>query len=266
MRTKPLPLPLDLPAQNKPHHYLPPLILPATRTDIPTLIDIYLAAEGPDLLYSLQLRSKSEKEIKDELIEQLEENFGHESLIIMKALDRESGEVAGLAIWQLRGYGVKSESENGGGSEDVMMLGGGGWMFSSTETGAKMKEKRKVTPIEKYLDTAFKSFLSSWLAPTKCIYLALLMTHPSYQRRGIGTAMLGVGHEKADREGVPCFLIASPVGRPLYETQGWKGVEGTLELDLREWVEGDGGKRRVDDRGWGVYRFYYMMRLPRNAP
>lgn len=59
------------------------------------------------------------------------------------------------------------------------------------------------------------------------------MTSPSFQHRGIGSQLVKVGLERADEEGVKCFLSASPMGAPVYKKLGFEEV-GRLEIPLEE--------------------------------
>jgi len=69
---------------------------------------------------------------------------------------------------------------------------------------------------------------------------------------------MNYGHSRADQDKVPAVLIATPVGHPLYLSLGWNEIPTGLKVDLRKFVPyADKG-----DQGWGVYRFYYMLRLP----
>ncbi|THW55132.1 hypothetical protein D6C86_03721 [Aureobasidium pullulans] len=54
--------------------------------------------------------------------------------------------------------------------------------------------------------------------------LKVLATHPDAQRRGAGAAALKWGLKKADELGVPAYLEASRVGRPLYAKHGFKEI------------------------------------------
>ncbi|KAL6690855.1 acyl-CoA N-acyltransferase [Trichoderma pleuroticola] len=52
-------------------------------------------------------------------------------------------------------------------------------------------------------------------------HLDMIGVDPHYQRQGIGRALLTWGVEQATREGRDCYLMATPQGRPLYESFGF---------------------------------------------
>lgn len=54
-------------------------------------------------------------------------------------------------------------------------------------------------------------------------YLELMVTRGKYQGQGAGRMLVGWGVEKADEEGLECYLDATPEGKQLYETLGFKG-------------------------------------------
>jgi ribosomal protein S18 acetylase RimI-like enzyme len=66
------------------------------------------------------------------------------------------------------------------------------------------------------------------------LYMALLAVDPKCQRMGVGRKLLEWGLEKADREGLECWIEASPAGKPLYEKVGWREV-GFTDVELRRW-------------------------------
>ncbi|KAK7752959.1 hypothetical protein SLS62_005118 [Diatrype stigma] len=57
------------------------------------------------------------------------------------------------------------------------------------------------------------------------VYLFILFTHPDYRRRGIGQKFMDWGMAKADDMGVELFLDSTPIGRPLYDANGFIEVE-----------------------------------------
>lgn len=54
--------------------------------------------------------------------------------------------------------------------------------------------------------------------------LDMLGTHPSYNGKGIASMLLKWGLNRADNDGVPVFLSASPAGKPMYERRGFRVV------------------------------------------
>ncbi|KAH6709127.1 acyl-CoA N-acyltransferase [Leptodontidium sp. MPI-SDFR-AT-0119] len=263
MRSKPQ---TQLKSQHQTHTTYPaPLILPAKREDIPRLVEIYILAEKRDLLTIFENVESSL--ITKWLIKLLDEQFDAPELRLMKAVDRDSGEITALAFWWLRGWGLEGKIEDKTGGEIEFERERERRFLFPPFLGCKttrhkaVKEEHISSPLQKHIADEFAAFEDSWIVGTKCMNLSLLMTDPKYQRRGIGTALLQWGHERADREGVPCFLIASPAGHPLYVHVGWKVIGEPMEVDLKDWAEYASG----GDMGWGTYRFYYMLRLPKNA-
>ena len=64
-------------------------------------------------------------------------------------------------------------------------------------------------------------------------YLELLSTRNEYQRKGIGRILLQWGIDKADADGLECYLGSTPQGKGLYEKFGFKEVKeaGNFTLD-----------------------------------
>ena len=77
----------------------------------------------------------------------------------------------------------------------------------------------------------------------------------------MGNALVEYGNRIADQAGLPIFLQGSPFGFPIYTKHGFETVQ-YLDVDLRDWApDAKGG-----DKGYGNYRFRYMLRLPRTLP
>jgi GNAT superfamily N-acetyltransferase len=69
-----------------------------------------------------------------------------------------------------------------------------------------------------HLADARRSILG--VKPTAC--LLVLVTHPDHHRRGAGAMLVKYGCDKADEAGIPGYLEASQLGKPLYERFGFK--------------------------------------------
>lgn len=52
-----------------------------------------------------------------------------------------------------------------------------------------------------------------------------LMVLPTYQRRGIGRALINFAIANIDHQSMPVYLDATVSGSPLYEKMGWKVVD-----------------------------------------
>jgi GNAT superfamily N-acetyltransferase len=79
-------------------------------------------------------------------------------------------------------------------------------------------------------------------APGKHLYLSILGVEPSRQGQGLGSALIRPMVERADAEGLPCYLETfQPRNLPLYQKHGFK-------ITVEE-VEPNSGVR-----GWGFLR------------
>ncbi|PYH89687.1 acetyltransferase, GNAT family [Aspergillus ellipticus CBS 707.79] len=81
-------------------------------------------------------------------------------------------------------------------------------------------------------------------------YLDMLGTSPDFNGRGIGSALLRWGLERADEAGVDTFLASTPQGRPLYEKYGfgvvreWEVIPGYRQAAMARCVEKQPNDRR----------------------
>jgi WD repeat-containing protein 48 len=101
------------------------------------------------------------------------------------------------------------------------------------------------TPIE----AARKSVMGT---STPFFMLNQLGTHPDHQGRGAASLMLNWGLNKADKEGLVTYLVATVPGRPVYEKRGFELVSA-LEWDRVPW----GG----EGKDWHGF----MVRQPQTA-
>ncbi|GES62065.1 GNAT family acetyltransferase [Aspergillus terreus] len=83
-----------------------------------------------------------------------------------------------------------------------------------------------------------------------CLVLQVLVTRPSYQRRGVGKALVMAGVEEANRLGLSAWLEATPAGHGLYQKCGFRDVGQPVEMDLRQY----GGE--------GIVKTICMLRNP----
>lgn len=82
--------------------------------------------------------------------------------------------------------------------------------------------------------------------------LSLLCVHPSYQGRGLSTALLKPLLDLADQHGVTAYLEALENATPVYKKLGFEKVD---EIVYDESKTGHEGVRRID----------IMLRAPRTT-
>jgi GNAT superfamily N-acetyltransferase len=67
-----------------------------------------------------------------------------------------------------------------------------------------------------------------------CAGLAILITHPAWQRRGAGAALVQWGLERARVLRLPAYVEATQAGLPLYVRSGFH-VVGELYVPRERW-------------------------------
>lgn len=77
-------------------------------------------------------------------------------------------------------------------------------------------------------------------------YLELIATHKDHQGKGAAGALLRWGEQRADADQVPCYLDATPDGRPVYTSKS----HGFREVDAHQYINGQ-------------YEHVFMVRDPR---
>ncbi|NND75140.1 MAG: GNAT family N-acetyltransferase [Ilumatobacter sp.] len=84
--------------------------------------------------------------------------------------------------------------------------------------------------------------------PEEHWYLQLLATHPDWQRQGLGAALMAVQFERADAEGLPCYLeTETPENVAYYRRHGFEV--------RREWdIDPDATLGAPGPHMWGMLR------------
>ena len=64
-----------------------------------------------------------------------------------------------------------------------------------------------------------------------CVDLHILIVDPAYQRRGLGTMLLGKGLAEADKARAKTFIEATVPGLPMYLRHGFEEVDA-IKIDM----------------------------------
>jgi len=216
-------------------------LAPAERKDIPRLSHIHVIACLPDNAFALYFAKPADFE--REITKMLEGQVGEPTWQHIKVVDKKTGVLAAWASWNTpTGSQIRERDE---------------------KAEAKVRDPEKgdfdfPPGLPTYVQEDTDRWLEKWTRGQRHILCKALFTEPSFQRQGMGNALIEYGNRLADEVKLPIFLQASPYGYPIYAKHGFETVQH-LDVDLREWAPG----AEDNDKGYGNYRFRYMLRLPR---
>ncbi len=79
------------------------------------------------------------------------------------------------------------------------------------------------------------------------------MVLPTWQGRGVGSAIIRWALQNLHLDAMPTFLNAQPDGYALYKKFGWNDIE-SVDIDLSRWAG--------PNKGYGIHRTVCMLREP----
>ena len=215
---------------------------PVERQDIPRLAHIHEVACLSDNAFRLCFATPTD--FTKRVTEMLEGQVGDSTWQHIKVVDKKTGVLAAWASWnmptdsQIREQDEKSAAK----IEDFKKGSGkGGFDFPAG--------------LPTYVQEDTDRWLEKWTRGKRHILCKALFTEPSFQRQGMGNALVKYGNQLADQTSLPIFLQGSPFGFPIYAKHGFETVQ-RLDVDLTQWA-------KSSDKGYGNYRLRYMLRLPR---
>lgn len=124
--------------------------------------------------------------------------------------------------------------------EKEVIVGFAIWVWSD-KAYTSINSAREANPLPGGINLALRQTFSSRMTKMEsdhrpkgpCFVLGQLAASLSHQRRGIGAGLVQLGLNKAEREGMACYLSGAPMGVPLYRQLGFEEV-GRLEIPLRD--------------------------------
>ncbi|KAI0156511.1 acyl-CoA N-acyltransferase [Xylariaceae sp. FL1272] len=156
-----------------------------------------------------------------------------------KVVDTDTGSVVAGAAWNV--YTENPFANDDTGHMDVTWYPPGG-MRAYVETA-----------LESYGTPRYKA------AQRPHLYLFNIFTHPDYRGQGIGQKIMEWGFRQADDLGLDIFLDATPVGKPLYDRNGFVSVEENVTD-----IAANGFDDQWDEMAEtvGPFTFWLMLRRP----
>ena len=223
-------------------------LAPAERKDIPKMIQICFAAS----LSTTDFRLWYPKviEFQNEMTQMLEDHIGDSTWQHLKVVEKRRGVLAAWASWNT--------------PTDAQIRERDGKAAAKIADAAKGKgkvESEKWPKFVHYVQGDIERWFEQSTSGKRHMICKMLFTDPSFQRQGMGNALVEYGNQLADQASLPIFLQASPDAYPLYAKHGFETVQ-YLDVDLREWMPGG----KSNDKGYGNYRYRHMLRLPQTLP
>ncbi|EON65809.1 hypothetical protein W97_05048 [Coniosporium apollinis CBS 100218] len=208
-------------------------ILPMTESDLSAFLSIQHAAFTTGLA-SLLFSGSPTPTHTASLLSKYTTAFHDPNTYFLKAVDTATGEIAAAAKWIIYRH-PRSE-------EDVDRA----WRDKRTVEELKEddpdRDRRNIEA-----ERAFMVYLADARRDTMGTQphylLNILITHPTHYRRGAGAALLRWGIERADQDGLPVYLEASEMGKPLYARWGFEEIKETV-FDLTKYG-GEGVERNT---------------------
>ena len=209
-------------------------LLPATLSDAAQLTTLYFAAFSIPLNLAMFPRTPDNRAWWEAFFKaEIERMQQGKNKMLWKVIDssapnaqKEGEEIVAFAMWKLpRHEADKDDNEDAqfppNGDQDLCQR-----FFSAMD---RNREKYMSSRLH-YCNYAF--LLSRFV---RCIQvqcpvaniiadLEIIATHPAHEGRGFASLLLRWGLQKADDEGLPVFLSASPTGRVVYERRGFRVV------------------------------------------
>ena len=219
-------------------------LLPVERQDIPTLAHIAMAACLSDNAFRLCFPIP--EDFPGHVIKMLGDQVGDSTWQHTKVVVKNTGEVAAWASWNTpTNAQIREQDETSAAKVEDPEPG--------SELGGFGSPAELLTCMQESTDR----WLKKWTRGKRHIICKALYTEPSFQRQGIGNALVKSGNQLADQESLPIFVQAMPFGHPVYAKHGFETVE-RLDVDLARVVP----NAKLYDKGYGNYRLRFMLRLP----
>lgn len=184
----------------------------------------------------------------------------------VKSVDNETGQILGFVCWGLRlGDPLASAQQRPEEAKDD----------SKEEKPSAAVSEDGVKATDSVVDplAQLNEFTSAHLfgyqervmrLGPRCMYVMTIAVHPRYQGRGVGKALLKHGTDRADSQGVFCWVHASEAGTTTFRKAGFEDDE-VLEIDLDEPASKMEIKSPAGQDKWGTYTFTYMVRKPQSG-
>jgi len=146
--------------------------------------------------------------------------LGDRSATYLKIIDEDTKEIISIARWHKypNGYSYAKEIN---------------WELHSPIEGQPFSQGMNIE-LHNFILSVRDAERINWMTKDEpCWILMHLVTRPSHRNRGAASMLINWGIEKARLDGIPVYLEAGAIARPIYEKHGFQQVGELMVLDLR---------------------------------
>lgn len=231
----------------------------ATQDDVPTLQAISEAAMQSDIQTQFK-QAASRSEGDDGTKMPLSDFISNPRMRVLKAVETGTSNILGFICWAFKGYAESDLPPKLEAAQRKAPIA-----LDSAKHDHDDKAMRAEGDPVSLLNERSSTDFSQWMAQmmpegSKCLYICGIAVHPDAQGKGVGTALVQWGTQRADQDGVICWVHSSEAGYALFNKLGFV-VDRAYHVDLNEYARMS-GKPEVCGREWPTYTLRYMIRQP----
>lgn len=236
--------------------------------DVPVIAQLSADAFETDRQTEMKGLGKEPFDMRKHCLDALPRELNHPRLVLIKAVDNETGDIMGYCNWGFRGFDADEmpivEGRRPTPNTPIVPI-----KAEATNAAEEVDESAKTAPEDdpvKRLEALTDSDMQAWMTEvmpegTRCIFIVGLSVSPKHQGRGVGSALLRWGTTFCDAKGAFAWVHSSEPAWRVYEKAGFTTIR-ELDIDLDDYApmpppnEASGAK-------WGHYVFRYMKYFPK---
>ncbi|KAH7346605.1 hypothetical protein BKA65DRAFT_502858 [Rhexocercosporidium sp. MPI-PUGE-AT-0058] len=172
------------------------------------------------ICWPVSSKSEAQERLRFHMSQQKRRFFGDRTATYLKVIDDDTKEIISIARWHYYPNGYSYAD-------------GIGWEIHSLAEGSVFPEEMNIE-LHNFILQERDAERKGWMiANEPCWILMHLVTRGSQRGRGAAGMLINWGIEKAKDDGVPVYLEAGVMGRPIYEKRGFQQIGEPLVLDLK---------------------------------
>ncbi|KAK5995731.1 hypothetical protein PT974_04148 [Cladobotryum mycophilum] len=233
--------------------------------DVPEVAQLSADAFETDRQTDMKALGQKPFSMKEYALQSLPGFMKHPRCVVLKAVDEETGEIAGFCNWGFRGFSPDEMPVLEGRKQPPEISPPPPKKPAETDTPAAenhtpLPSETEKDPIKR-LVALTDADLTKWqeeVMPegTRCLFVVGLSVSPKFQGRGVGSALLRWATKFCDEKEVFAWVHSSEPAWKMYEKCGFQVIR-SLDVDLDDYAPCPPPNEGPDAK-WGHYVFRYM--------